>query len=294
MPRPRNPNRDKAFELFKEHNGNITNRKIAEILGEKEKTISSWKSRDKWNAVLQKNDCSTANKRKRKGGAPKGNKNAKGNNGGAPKGNKNALGNPGGGAPQKNKNAVVTGEFETIYLDVLDEEEQTMFFAIDTGPRLQLEENIRLLSLRERRMLKRIQDLMNGLTEKQKRVLQERKAVKEPVEVVDEKTGDKKVVPRVKEQLVITEVEETEYRVIDDILRIEEALTRVQDKKLKAIKLKHEMEEVFEHKRTLEQTRLQIEQTRNSEELVEYDDDGFIDALNATTVEVWSDEDTDE
>lgn len=61
MPRARDPNRDKAFEIFKEHNGDITNRKIAEILDCPEKTISAWKSRDKWNAVLQTNDCSTTN-----------------------------------------------------------------------------------------------------------------------------------------------------------------------------------------------------------------------------------------
>lgn len=64
MPRARDPNRDKAFEIFKEHNGNITNRKIAEILDCPEKTISAWKSRDKWNAVLQTNDCSTTNESK--------------------------------------------------------------------------------------------------------------------------------------------------------------------------------------------------------------------------------------
>lgn len=66
MPRARDPNRDKAFEIFKEHDGDITNRKIAEILDCPEKTISAWKSRDKWNAVLQTNECSTTNKNKAK------------------------------------------------------------------------------------------------------------------------------------------------------------------------------------------------------------------------------------
>lgn len=63
MPRARDPNRDKAFEIFKEHSGDITNRKIAEMLDCPEKTISAWKSRDKWNAVLQTNECSTTNKK---------------------------------------------------------------------------------------------------------------------------------------------------------------------------------------------------------------------------------------
>lgn len=59
MARVRDPNRDKSLEIFKEHNGNITNRKIGEMLNVPEKTISAWKSRDKWNAVLQTNECST-------------------------------------------------------------------------------------------------------------------------------------------------------------------------------------------------------------------------------------------
>ena len=41
------------------------------------------------------------------------------------------------------------------------------------------------------------------------------------------------------ERLVVTEIEETEMRAIDDILNIEEALTRVTDKRLKAIRQKY-------------------------------------------------------
>ena len=70
MARERSPNRDKAFELYKESNGEIQNREIANILGIPEKTVSAWKSRYKWdaeiNAVLQKKDCSTTNVKKSK------------------------------------------------------------------------------------------------------------------------------------------------------------------------------------------------------------------------------------
>lgn len=52
MARKRNPNRDKAFEMFKENGGNITNREIGKRLGVLEKTISAWKSRDEWNDKL--------------------------------------------------------------------------------------------------------------------------------------------------------------------------------------------------------------------------------------------------
>ncbi|TQR21808.1 terminase small subunit [Psychrobacillus vulpis] len=67
MPRARDPNRDKAFEIWKEHKSDITNRKIAEMLDVPEKTIGSWKSKDKWsqklNGVLQTNKRSTPNKK---------------------------------------------------------------------------------------------------------------------------------------------------------------------------------------------------------------------------------------
>ncbi|MGG3651964.1 phage terminase small subunit [Bacillus pseudomycoides] len=123
MAKVRSPNRDKAFEIYKEHNGEITNRKIAEILQEQEKTISSWKSRDKWVAKLNgsdcsttiENECSTAQKKRstsqKLSDALKGNQNAVGNKGGAPKGNSNAVGF---GAPKQNANAVTHGLFKKI------------------------------------------------------------------------------------------------------------------------------------------------------------------------------------
>lgn len=91
MARVRSPNRDKAFEIYKGHNGSITNREIASILNISEKTVSGWKCKDKWanetNGVLQKKIRSTPNK---KGGQP---------------GNKNATG------PPENKNAETHGFF---------------------------------------------------------------------------------------------------------------------------------------------------------------------------------------
>ncbi|MGN4860825.1 phage terminase small subunit [Bacillus cereus group sp. MYBK132-2] len=122
MARQRSPDRNKAYEIFKEHNGNITNRKIAELLSTSEKTVSEktvggWKSKDGWigklNGVLHKNERSTPKKdaeySKKKPGAPKGNKNAINNRGGAKKGNKNAVGNSGGAAPLRNGNAATHG-----------------------------------------------------------------------------------------------------------------------------------------------------------------------------------------
>lgn len=59
MPRVRDPNRDKAFKIYKEHNGNIDLVEIASQLNLPNGTIRGWKSKDKWddkmNGTLQKN-----------------------------------------------------------------------------------------------------------------------------------------------------------------------------------------------------------------------------------------------
>ena len=55
MPRQRDPRRDTAFEIWKKHNGNITNREIAKMLDVDEKVVAVWKQRDKWNVVQQTN-----------------------------------------------------------------------------------------------------------------------------------------------------------------------------------------------------------------------------------------------
>ncbi len=101
MPPKRSPERDQAFEIYKEHSGNIANREIAKRLDIPEKSISGWKAKDKWDdlliGVLQTNDRSTPIKQKRPG-APPGNQNAKGNRGGA-------------GGPPANDKAVKHGLF---------------------------------------------------------------------------------------------------------------------------------------------------------------------------------------
>ncbi|MES1049337.1 hypothetical protein FOA24_07730 [Bacillus thuringiensis] len=81
MARARNPNRDKAYQIWLKHQGNVTNRKIAEILDEDEKVVAVWKQRDKWN-VVQQSDESCTTLKKNKGGAPRNNRNALKNQGG--------------------------------------------------------------------------------------------------------------------------------------------------------------------------------------------------------------------
>ncbi|TKJ05428.1 terminase [Bacillus cereus] len=148
MPRARSPNRDKAFEVFKEHNGDITNRKIAELLSTSEKTVGGWKTKDKWvqqlNGVLRKNERSTPKKNteySNKGGAPKGNNNAVANKGGAPKGNTNAEGH---GAPARNSNAVTHGLFRKYLPVEVYELKEELSKAFQNDPLAMLWESIEL------------------------------------------------------------------------------------------------------------------------------------------------------
>jgi uncharacterized protein YjcR len=182
------------------------------MLGESEKVVAVWKQRDGWaNVVQQTNERRTTNT------APKTRK------AGAPRGNKNAVGNRGGpGGPPGNKKAVVTGEYETIYLDALDEEERVLFAAVDTDIGAQLDREIRLLEIRERRMLQRIKRLQDG----PEMVSQ----FEDHSEQSSELHGN-------------TDIHnERREAALDRIQRIEEALTRVQERKAKLLDLKHKVE----------------------------------------------------
>ena len=95
MGRARDPNRDKAFEIYSEHNGNIELIEIAERLGVSAGTVRGWKSKDKWEPKIK---GTFQNKNKERSKKPRG----------APKGSKNALGH---GAPKGNTNAVKHGLF---------------------------------------------------------------------------------------------------------------------------------------------------------------------------------------
>lgn len=52
MPRARNPNRDKAFEIYKSHNGDIDLVEIANQLSLSPGTVRGWKSKDQWEQKL--------------------------------------------------------------------------------------------------------------------------------------------------------------------------------------------------------------------------------------------------
>lgn len=86
------------------------------------------------------------------------------------KGNKNAKNNKGGQPPMGNKNAVTTGEYESIFQDVLTDEEKDIFkkIKVENTDSLLLNEYIeeyKLLTIREFRMMRRIMTLEKSKTD---------------------------------------------------------------------------------------------------------------------------------
>lgn len=79
MARVRSPNRDKAFEIYKDYVGNIDLVEIANILNISPGTVRGWKNKDDWeeklNGTFQKNKQNAPKVKRTKGGQPK-NKNA--------------------------------------------------------------------------------------------------------------------------------------------------------------------------------------------------------------------------
>lgn len=214
--------RKQAFDIFKEHEGNIDLVEIARLLDSPPGTVRGWKSKDKWDNQLN----GTFQEEKRS--VPK-EKTERSKARGAPKGNQNAIGND-GGAPKGNKNAIKTGEYETIYSEYLTDEEKSLFGQqIDSS--FVLSQEIHLLRIRQVRMLKRLKDAENGLNENEKTILYELRGRKTMIEA-----KGKKVPVDIDKELMKTEVQESTTRKIDDVLRIEDALTRVSSQLARAVK----------------------------------------------------------
>ncbi len=188
------------------------------------------------------------------------------------KGNQNAKGNKGGpGAEKGNTRALKTGEYETIYDDLLTEEEKTIMMQQELyDKKYQIMSEIKLLSVRERRILKKIENLQNG---------------KEMSIVRMSKSSSNNVSYRNNGTLTTTEAEST----TNIAQRLDEALTRVQEAKRRYIDSYHKIEN-DDRKLELELIRLEMEAARDdSSNTEDMKDDSFIQALNNSTEGVWND-----
>ncbi|MDO7908441.1 phage terminase small subunit-related protein [Paenibacillus sp. JX-17] len=267
MARERSPERDKAKKLWLESSGTMKLKDIAAALSVSEAQVRKWKSQDRWNDELNGNvlgesngnvcDDSNGNARKR-GGQP-GNKNSAGNQGGAPAGNKNAVGNSGGpGGPLRNKKALKHGVYETIFLDALEEDEQELLDQIDMTPLAQLEEQLLMLTIQERRHMKRVKQLEAGLTDEERKVKEELTQRKDKIPYVSQRTGKTIQVPVVTEGMKVVEVTTVTGSKLDKILKQEDALVKTRDKKIRVINLIANLQQE-EEKLKIAKERLELE-----------------------------------
>lgn len=167
-------------------------------------TVRRWKSTHRWDS--ERSDKKSERSEKRKRGAQPGNKNSS-------------------GGPPGNKKAVTTGEFETLLFDCLDPEEQRLAQTVPEDKQKLLMQEIQLLTVRERRMLKRIDLLRNSLDDS---------GVASGDETGMTVVGHRKGIEKDKDTDLL------EYREkLGQIQNIEDALTRVQARKQAAIDALH-------------------------------------------------------
>lgn len=224
MARKRDPRRDEAKRIWLESNGEKQLKDIASELNVSDSQIRKWKSIDKWSAELKGNVTNAKSNVTNQGGAPFGNQNARGNKG-------NSRASP----PIGNKNALKTGEYETIFFDTLSDEEKDIYSSLNDDPSFVLSEEIRLLKIRQLRMMKRIKEAESGLNDEEIDRLQQLRKIKTPIE----KDGKKLEIKR--EVMQDVQISRKTYRKIDDILSIEDSLTRISNQLSKAIKQMNEL-----------------------------------------------------
>ncbi|EFU03439.1 phage terminase small subunit, partial [Enterococcus faecalis] len=203
MARKRDPRRDEAKKIWLDSNGKKVLKDLAKELNVSDSQIRKWKSIDKWSAELKGNVTNAKGNVTNRGGAPFGNKNAVGNKG-------NSRASP----PLGNKNAIKTGEYETIFADMLSDEEKDIYSNLNDDPFFILDEEIRILKIRQYRMLKRIKDAEAGLNDEEVERLQQLRKVKEPSVI------DGKMVTVKREVLKDVQVTRKTFRKLDDILAI--------------------------------------------------------------------------
>ncbi len=122
--------------------GNVNLKELAETVGVSYQTLRNWKAKDQWDKGLPK----------KKRGAQPGNKNSSGK--------KNAAGHH-DGAPKGNKNAEKDGAYSKIYFDMLTDEEKELAKKTPMGGREAMEEEMRILKIRENRILTKIVEYEN-------------------------------------------------------------------------------------------------------------------------------------
>ena len=131
------------------------------------------------------------------------------------------------GAPKGNKNALTHGAYETLYEDLFTDDENAIRRQADVTPLAQARHEIRLLEVREYRMLRRIKDLRHRIANGEDLA---------PATATEETQKGWNVKGRVDLKTVHLESLET------SVARYEAALTNVQQRKHQFITLLHNLE----------------------------------------------------
>lgn len=155
---------------------------------------------------------------------------------GAPPGSKNAAGH---GAPKGNKNNLVHGGYSQIYWDMISDEEKELIETMPKDEETLLIEQIRMYSIRERRLLKIIEDLKNKkggqvlssvFRSENKRTFKTKEDEELYNEIQSQKVSDGEKLPG-----EIYQLNTSTESVGNRIERLESELTRIQNAKTKAI-----------------------------------------------------------
>ena len=255
--------RNQAFEDYKK---GMKYKDIAEKYGVSLSAVKSWATR-----YWKKDGCNQDEKKLQ----PKKKKVATRTKGAQPE-NRNAVGH-GGTGPPGNKNALKTGEFEALFFHALEPEEKRLIGTMPTDKESLLLHEIQLLTVREKRMLQRIEDIQ---------------ATTEPGKDGEPVPG----MTLVKRQSGIEKDKETDLKEyhgkLGQIQAIEDALTRVQARKQKAIDSLHRFG--FDDARLeIELLKLEMASAKLGGQDTDTVDDGFLDALNAEAGHLWGDMDGD-
>ena len=250
MPRPRDPSRDKAFEIYKKNAGDIDLVEIASQLNLPEGTVRRWKSTHKWEN--ERSDKKSERSEKRKRGAQPGNKNSS-------------------GGPPGNKKAVTTGEFETLLFDCLEPEEKQLAAAVQLDKEQLLLQEIQLLTVRERRMLKRIDNLKHA---------------------ADAQTASRYDLEVPPGMTAVSYKGGVEKGKVTDMVEHKGTLGQIQSQKQRAIETLHRFG-YDDARLELEMMKVEMAALKLGGQEAEQEDDGFLSALNAETGSLW-DGDTDD
>lgn len=249
MARPRNPDRDKAMKIWLKSKGDKPLVDIAKQLEVSASTIRKWKSQDKWADKL-------------KGSAPISKRSAPFD---SLKDNKNAAGNSGGSAPPGNKNALTTGQYETIMLDQLSDDERAIFEGVTDDPLVTINTEIRQLKVRQYRITKRISKVAHGMDDIEiqtyNKIKQKRRSFKDD--------NDNLIVTKVNEVTPTGSMTQS-YRKFDDLLKLEDALNAVGNSLLKAIKEKAKIMNIPYDQELLQ---VRAEMTKQQTRIVKYNAD---------------------